>query len=366
MYIPLPESFSKHGLKPTGAIHVGAHHGQEYQDLKNAGVTDIVMIEPCQLAFDVLQSTYGRHTDVRLFRFACGEKAGMEMMKVSAQNDGMSNSLLAAKDHLILHPDIKFPYHENVQVVPLDEIGIDREKYNFLMMDVQGFEDRVLKGGVDTLRYIDIIYTEVNKGQVYQDCAQIEDMDRILSDFQRVETHWAIGDDQPSKWGDALYKRIKPAAFLSKLPIRIYATINMDIPDDTIILFNAINEAFNHRPSREFFGIKATLADKAGSTYMNMLNNLATGGLKFNIGLTETTLHRDGGACNQEKVLINIIQEEPLNPGVGTLLELHPYDELKKTRVSTQNFLIDKFTRILVAGLKKGDVFGLDLYPNLR
>jgi hypothetical protein len=46
--------------------------------------------------------------------------------------------------------------------------------------------------------------TEVNRDEVYRNCAKIEELDNFLSSygFVRVETTWDGGT-----WGDAFYKK---------------------------------------------------------------------------------------------------------------------------------------------------------------
>jgi hypothetical protein len=76
------------------------------------------------------------------------------------------------------------------------------EQYDFLNIDVQGFEGQVLTGMGDYLKYVKWAYLEVNKAQVYEGCWEVEKIDRYLFErgFQRVETARWIGD-----WSDALY-----------------------------------------------------------------------------------------------------------------------------------------------------------------
>ena len=59
-------------------------------------------------------------------------------------------------------------------------------------MDVQGYELEVLKGGEHYLNNIDYIITEVNRDEVYDGCAKIEELDAFLQKytFIRVETTW--------------------------------------------------------------------------------------------------------------------------------------------------------------------------------
>ena len=128
-------------------------------------------------------------------------------MYVSHQNQGQSNSLLEPKLHLQQHPEVVFDDAEAVKVVRLDNLPIEKEKYDMLAMDVQGFEGEVLKGATETLKHIKLIYTEVNRGQTYSGNMEIEEIDSLLGvqGFKRVETFW------PSPnwtWGDAIYIKI--------------------------------------------------------------------------------------------------------------------------------------------------------------
>jgi len=70
-------------------------------------------------------------------------------------------------------------------------------------IDVQGYELEVMKGSVETLKQIDYIYCEVNKAEIYENNAYIDEIDSFLSQysFERVEIQWWEDHD----WGDALY-----------------------------------------------------------------------------------------------------------------------------------------------------------------
>jgi hypothetical protein len=67
-------------------------------------------------------------------------------------------------------------------------------------MDVQGYELEVLKGSENTLKGIDYIYTEVNRDELYENNAFIEEIDNFLDNYTRVATDWS-----GNTWGDALY-----------------------------------------------------------------------------------------------------------------------------------------------------------------
>ena len=202
MLISFKQSIAKHDLRITGVIHVGAHYGQEYHDYKAAGIKNIVFIEPCWAAYEKLYDLFHDMPGVKLFNVACGEYEEIRDMVTETANTGMSNSLLNPIKHLQQYPSIQFTGTEEVSVKPLDVLGFNPELYNTLVMDVQGYEDRVLKGATATLPHIDYIYTEVNRDEVYENCARVEQLDEFLTEFTRVETNWA-----GNSWGDAWYIR---------------------------------------------------------------------------------------------------------------------------------------------------------------
>lgn len=213
MLLQLTNLVAKYGIydKIKGVIQVGAHRGQELNEYLHLRIKNMVFIEPCDEAFQKLsQNVNGTAgieevANIKLIQCACGdfESVGVPMY-AERSNQGMSNSLLKPKVHLEQHKDVVFDHLEEVNVKLLDNLEFDRELYNFLNMDCQGFEDRVIKGGLETLKHIDYIYTEVNREEMYENNAMVEQMDKILSDFTRVETGWA---SEQHGWGDAFYIR---------------------------------------------------------------------------------------------------------------------------------------------------------------
>ena len=110
--------------------------------------------------------------------------------------------------HLDLYPKITFDEEVNVKQTFLDkfviEKNVDTSKFNFINIDVQGYELEVFKGAAHTLNDIDYIYTEVNNDELYENCVQMSELDEFLGDlwgFERIETK-LVGNQ---KWGDALY-----------------------------------------------------------------------------------------------------------------------------------------------------------------
>lgn len=204
MLIPLQQLKEKYNLQLTGVIQIGCHWAEEHEEHILSGISKFVYIEPCKDAFVRLENMFVHDSSVILFNVACGNSEGHAEMFVSNQNQGQSNSLLAPQKHLIEHPEIVFNEREVVSVKKLDNLEFDRGQYNFLSMDCQGFEGVILKGATETLKHIDYIMTEVNRDTVYENNVLIEGIDELLSEFTRVETHWASAN---LSWGDAVYIR---------------------------------------------------------------------------------------------------------------------------------------------------------------
>ena len=206
MLISFKDLVKKYDLKIKGIIHVGGHHGEELEDYIDEGIQDIILFEPLSDCFDVIgYKCQDLNANIEGHQVALGSERGIAKMYVS-DNEKQSSSILKPKVHLTHHPHVKFPETEDVEVHLLDDYLPNIKDYNFINMDVQGFELEVLKGGKKTLEQVNYVYCEVNRDEVYENNAYVEEIDEFLAGYgmERVETDWA-GDI----WGDALYIRTK-------------------------------------------------------------------------------------------------------------------------------------------------------------
>lgn len=198
--LDLEKLVQKYQVNIKGLIHVGAHYGQEYEIYQKLGIANLILFEPLSQNFEILKTHVGEK--VKLVQKALGnENKKVKMYKESA-NNGMSSSILKPQKHLEQYPEIVFDQEEIVDMVRLDDFLTEKENYNFLTIDVQGYELEVLKGSQETLTSISGILTEVNRDELYENCVQVEQLDDFLElyNFHRVETNWEGGT-----WGDAFY-----------------------------------------------------------------------------------------------------------------------------------------------------------------
>ena len=188
-----------------GAIHIGAHYGEELEDYIEEGIQDILLFEPLEENFNIVEKkAKDLNANIEGYQVALGtQREGTTTMYVS-DNEAQSSSILKPKVHLTHHPHVKFPTTEEVELATLDQYNC--HDYNFINMDVQGYELEVLKGATKTLEQISYVYCEVNRDEVYENNAYVEEIDEFLSKYgmERVETDW-----EGEIWGDALYIRTK-------------------------------------------------------------------------------------------------------------------------------------------------------------
>jgi FkbM family methyltransferase len=203
MLISLKEIKDKYNMNIRGVLHIGGHYGEESKVYNSIGIQHAIFFEPMKSSFDICKEAVEKH-GYEAINIALGSSDGEAEMFTETVNQGQSSSILKPSLHLEQYEDIVFDGRETVRVVTLDSYLEDGQKFNFINMDVQGYELEVLRGATGVLKNIDYIYSEVNRAELYENCARVEDLDDFLDvfGFVREYTDWA-----GQTWGDALYIR---------------------------------------------------------------------------------------------------------------------------------------------------------------
>tara|TARA_R110002012_G_scaffold311860_2_gene521659 strand:- start:3280 stop:3891 length:612 start_codon:yes stop_codon:yes gene_type:complete len=190
----------KHNMDINGVIHIGGHHGQEFKIYVENNIENIMFFEPVPSTFKILKENIG--DKAILHNVALGNENKKIEMYIETANKGQSSSILEPGLHTIQYPHITFDNKLEVDMVRLDDFIEESTDYNFINIDVQGYELEVMKGAINTLKNVDYIISEVNRDEVYINCSRVNELDSFLSDFgfNRVETTW-----DGFTWGDALY-----------------------------------------------------------------------------------------------------------------------------------------------------------------
>jgi len=204
MLLNLTSLVNKYNVKIGGVLHIGAHFGEENGVYTELGIEKRIFFEPLTSNFRTLKNNIGEnHT---LLNFALGNENKRILMNVETANSGQSSSILNPILHLVQYPHIKFETTEEVEMKRLDDLNLDLSEFNFINIDVQGYELEVFKGAEKTLHNIDYIMSEINRDEVYQNCARIEQLIDFLSPygFELVEQTWDGGT-----WGDGFFIKNK-------------------------------------------------------------------------------------------------------------------------------------------------------------
>lgn len=205
MLIDPTELTNKFKVLPKKVLHVGGHLGEESEDMRanNWGVDGIFWVESQAWLCKKMRERFAGTTDVVINATVWSE--GNISMNFNENLNSQSSSLYKLGSHKHSYPEFHEVNQREVVTSTLDSLAEIPQGIDFVNLDIQGAELEALKGANRILQDVSWVYTEVNRGYVYEDSPLIPDIDNFLKEkgFRRVATRWSIGED----WGDALYAR---------------------------------------------------------------------------------------------------------------------------------------------------------------
>ncbi len=165
----------------SGVIHVGANEGQE-RDLYARHNLNVLWFEPIPTVFEKLARNILPYPNQRAVQALLTDQERKEYVFHIANNDGASSSILDLKEHLEVWPTVGFIDDITLMSSTLDcEISkLSAANYEGLVLDTQGSELLVLRGGVQTLKRIKFIKVEAADFEAYKDCCQVSDLLNFL------------------------------------------------------------------------------------------------------------------------------------------------------------------------------------------
>jgi FkbM family methyltransferase len=204
MLLNLDNLVKKYNLNIKGVLHVGAHFGEENSAYDRLNITNRIFFEPLESNFKVLKNNISEK--FQIVKKALGNENKKVSMYIETANKGQSCSILEPLIHLQQYPHIKFESTEEVEMIRLDDFEFEKNNYNFMNIDVQGYELEVLKGSENTLNSIEYIMCEINRDEVYKNFAKINELKDFLSiyGFILVEETW-----DGYTWGDGFFIKEK-------------------------------------------------------------------------------------------------------------------------------------------------------------
>jgi hypothetical protein len=151
---------------------IGANKGQYATGIMDAGYKNkIVSFEPLSSVHSIIDKQSKSYANWTVApQCAIGSKN--EEIEINISANSVSSTLLNMLDsHIEGAPESKIIGKEKVKVYPLDEIAeqyISDSKNIFLKIDVQGFEQEVLKGAEKTIRKAKGIEMEISLIPLYE------------------------------------------------------------------------------------------------------------------------------------------------------------------------------------------------------
>lgn len=201
-------------LEFGGVVDVGANEGQFARYIsKFFPDAKLYCFEPLDAPFNKLvEWADTQNNRVACFQFALGDCPGEAVMHLHEQHTP-SSSLLASTDTChTLYPQTQAEHLTRIQVSTLDKAlgdALDSMPRDILLkLDVQGFEDRVLRGGRQVLSQCRAVILEINLDPMYSDQANFQDLMCLLWDanFRYAGNLDQIyGEDGRVLWLDAVF-----------------------------------------------------------------------------------------------------------------------------------------------------------------
>jgi len=178
-YRPIPNKLSYlQNLGLRVILDVGANTGQFAKEIRKIlPEAKIYSFEPIKECFEQLNESMETDKNFEAFNFALGDKN--ETMKINKSSYTPSSSILEMADvHKTLFPHTKESGLEQIKVKRLDDIInlISLEKEILIKVDVQGFEDKVITGGIETFKKARVILIENSFVELYKNQPLFDDI----------------------------------------------------------------------------------------------------------------------------------------------------------------------------------------------
>jgi FkbM family methyltransferase len=156
-------------LRPRALIDIGASTGSfsVAAHLAYPGIR-IVAFEPLPPSFVVLRETLSRIPEASALPMAVGDSDSTTLLHQSG-NPGSSSLRPMLPAHVEAFPGTTVQETVRVRVAPLDALNLqDLPRPVLMKIDVQGFEDRVLKGARKTLGTVNAVIVEMSRVPLYE------------------------------------------------------------------------------------------------------------------------------------------------------------------------------------------------------
>ena len=190
-------------IKIRKCFHIGAHKCEEAPIYNKLGLSDddIIWIEGNNDMVEISKNNNIKN----IYNYIISDKDNCDIILYKA-TDTSSSSILDMYKHSEVYPTISYVNSVKSKSITIDTFlnlyNINKVEYDFLNIAIQGAELLALKGALNYLKYVKVIYIKIHEMELYKGCANVKELDDFLGhyNFRRIIT---IMTDKG--WGDALY-----------------------------------------------------------------------------------------------------------------------------------------------------------------
>lgn len=203
-------------IPKLGVVHVGADVGQEVGQYFEYGFEKIILIEANPECCAVLLSKFGDDPRIKIFNYAICDRQGTVDFHIHTSRSGSTEpaSILPMKRFKEIVKTLQTTKTISVAAITLDGLfqkhQVPFAAYNFVNIDIQGAELLALHGAKNILASIDVIVSEVNVVEMYENGALEDDVVKFLEEqgFDRKHAIYHTLFDERSTfpaWGESLF-----------------------------------------------------------------------------------------------------------------------------------------------------------------
>lgn len=170
------------GLNILTVLDVGANDGEFAAEI--AGMlpdAHVISFEPLRDAYDALTRTC-RGPRFTAYNFALGEGEARAEIRRSAFSPSSSLLPMAAV-HVAAFPHTREEGVEQIEVRRLDSLELHLRPNVLVKLDVQGYEDRVIRGGRETISRAAAVICEVSFEPLYEGQPLFDDINCQLREL---------------------------------------------------------------------------------------------------------------------------------------------------------------------------------------
>jgi FkbM family methyltransferase len=214
-YFLLYGRFDNFLKKSKGIIHIGANNGEEKNHYKKLGVQRVIFVEANPEMYEILSNNIKSEKNFKAYNYLVTDKDKKKVKFYIANDVSNSSSILELKELKKMYPAINytksiFLKSRSLQTIVLEK-KINLKNFDSLILDVQGAELKILKGGghlINKFKYIKLEASEFEIYSKYPLYSEITEFMRLLG-FKELKKICIAKNHIGKKIYDVLYFNLR-------------------------------------------------------------------------------------------------------------------------------------------------------------